>query len=108
MENPLEQLISTIERNAVNDKVEIPNVKVWAERWRVEFKGTIEDLIAETELEDYTDSMKLNSIAQTLQSWLDQMNPNNQNQLNIPLDSKGVFSAVDSTGITSVSEGNGL
>ncbi len=46
MENPLEQLISTIERNAENDKVEVTNVKVFAERWRVEFRGTIEHLIA--------------------------------------------------------------
>lgn len=73
MENTFEQLIATIERNSENDNITITNVRTWAERWRAEYKGTLEDLIAETELEEYSDSMKLKSIAQILQNWLNEI-----------------------------------
>jgi len=38
----LGELISTIERNAVDNKAEIHNVKLWAKSWR-------EELLTETE-----------------------------------------------------------
>jgi hypothetical protein len=37
-EQLLEELIATIERNAVNNKAEITNVALWASSWREELR----------------------------------------------------------------------
>ena len=94
MENVFEQLISTLERNAENDKVEISGFKVWAERWSVEYRGMLEDLIAETDLEEHSAEVKLASIRNLFESWIKAMEREDFKQLFME--------------IKSASEGNGL
>lgn len=74
MENVLEDLISTIERNSENNKAEITNVKLWANSWRREFTDKLEELIEETELTEYDESLRLESVKTQLQQWIKEMN----------------------------------
>lgn len=74
MNNTLEDLVSTIERNAIDNKAEITNVKLWADSWRREFTDKLEELIEETELTEYHESLRLESIKALLQSWIKEMN----------------------------------
>jgi hypothetical protein len=86
MENTLEDLVSTMEKNAIDNKAEITNVKLWANSWREEFKEKLELLIGETELEEYDAEMKLGSIKCILEQWIKDMeDAKNPNQITIPL-----------------------
>lgn len=38
VEEIFEELIATIERNAIDNKAEITNVKLWADSWRKELR----------------------------------------------------------------------
>ena len=73
MENVLEDLISTIERNSENNKAEITNVKLWASSWREEFRDKLFALIEETELDEYHIDVRLASVKNQLQQWLKEM-----------------------------------
>lgn len=84
MENTLEDLVSTIERNAIDNKAEITNVPLWANSWREDFKEKLELLIAESELDEYDAEMKLSSIKHTLEDWIKQMEGiENKNQISL-------------------------
>lgn len=61
---------------------------------RVEFRGTIEHLIEESNLEEYSVEMRLASIRSTLERWLKEMEQKDFQQLFLE--------------IKSASEGNGL
>ena len=74
VENILEDLVSTIERNAIDNKAEITNVKLWANSWRREFTDKLEELIEETELTEYDESLRLESVKTQLQQWIKEMN----------------------------------
>lgn len=73
MENVLEDLVSTIERNAIDNKAEITNVKLWANSWRREFTDKLEELIEETELTEYHSDLRLESVKNQLQQWIKEM-----------------------------------
>jgi len=84
MENTLENLVSTIERNAIDNKAEITNVKLWADSWRREFTDKINELIAECELTDYDAEMKLASVKNQLECWIKEMEgTKNKNQIKL-------------------------
>ena len=70
MENTLEDLVSTMERNAIDNKAEITNVKLWANSWRREFTDKLEELIEETELTEYHSDLRLESVKNQLQQWI--------------------------------------
>lgn len=73
MENTLEDLVSTIERNCKDNKAEITNVKLWADSWREEFRDKINELLGECDLEEYDAEMRLGSIKIQLNYWLKEM-----------------------------------
>jgi hypothetical protein len=73
MENTLEDLVSTIERNSNDNKAEITNVKLWADSWRREFTDKINEFISECELNEYDAEIKLASVKNQLEYWLKEM-----------------------------------
>ena len=84
MENILEDLVSTIERNCKDNKAEITNVKLWADSWREEFRDKINELLSECDLEEYDAEMKLASVKNQLECWLKEMEETqDKNQLKI-------------------------
>ena len=86
MKNVLENLVSTVEQNAIDNKAEITNVKLWANSWRIEFTNKIEELIQETELTEYHESLRLESIKNQLKQWINEMNgTQDHNQISLIL-----------------------
>ncbi len=73
MENTLEDLVSTIERNSNDNKAEITNVKLWADSWREEFRDKINELLKEFDLEEYDVELRMDSVKTQLNYWLKEM-----------------------------------
>ena len=73
MENTLEDLVSTIERNSNDNKAEITNVKLWADSWREEFRDKINELLKEFDLEEYDVELRMASVKTQLNYWLKEM-----------------------------------